>query len=288
MDLSKYRVTPNKAFELSSYATSEDERPSEKELLEQRVPQSVEKLKDLHWKLHAEEKHGILVVLQAMDAGGKDEAISYIFSNLNAQGLKTISVKKPSETERKHDYLWRVHEGLPARGEVGILNRSYYEEVIAPRVHDLLEEHEVPDDAEGDDVWKLRYRQINDFERYMHENGFYIVKFFFNVSKEEQRKRLLERMKNPKKNWEFSFNDVKEREHWDEYQDIFEDMLAHTSTDYAPWHVLPADDEWYSRYLVSEVMNELLEKIDPQFPEISEEDQEELDKYIEKLENESE
>ncbi|WP_114571372.1 PPK2 family polyphosphate kinase [Exiguobacterium flavidum] len=288
MDLSKYRVTPNKAFELSSYATSEDERPSEKELLEQKVPESIEKLKDLHWKLHAEEKHGILVVLQAMDAGGKDEAISYIFSNLNAQGLKTISVKKPSETEQKHDYLWRVHEGLPARGEVGILNRSYYEEVIAPRVHDLLEEHEVPDDAEGDDVWKVRYRQINDFERYMHENGFYIVKFFFNVSKEEQRKRLLERMKNPKKNWEFSFNDVKEREHWDEYQDIFEDMLAHTSTEHAPWHVLPADDEWHSRYLVSEVMNELLEKLDPQFPEISEEDREELDKYIEKLEKEAE
>ncbi|WP_393964564.1 PPK2 family polyphosphate kinase [Exiguobacterium sp. S22-S28] len=283
MNIKKYRVTPGESIRLSDYPTSDENRIAEDELLDQHIPKSVEELKELHWRLHAEEKNGVLVILQAIDAGGKDEAISYIFSNLNAQGLRTLSVKKPSDTEQKHDYLWRIHEGLPAKGEVGILNRSYYEEVIAPRIHDLLEEEEVPDDQ---DVWKMRYRQINDFERYLVENGFRVVKFLFNVSKDEQKKRLLERIKDPKKNFEFSFSDVEEREHWDEYQDIFAELVSHTSTEHAPWHVLPADDEWFTRYIVTEVMNDVLRDIDPQYPKLTDEDQEKLDEAIKKLENE--
>lgn len=287
MDTRKYLVEANQELDLRNYATTEKGSMEERELLENEIPRSVSKLKDLHWKLHAEEKKGILVVLQAMDAAGKDEAISYIFSNLNAQGLKTTSLGKPSDTEMSHDYLWRIHEGLPARGQIGILNRSHYEEVIATRVHSLLGEEAIPDQLEKEeDIWQVRYRQINNFEQYMVENGFHVVKFFFHVSKEEQRKRILERMKDPKKNWEFSFNDVREREHWDSYQDAFEDMLRHTSTEQAPWYVLPADDEWYSRYIITEVMNELLEKLDPQFPEISDENRQKLNEYIEKLENE--
>lgn len=283
MNIKKYRVTPGESIELSEYPTSDENRIAEGELLDQHIPKSVEELKELHWRLYAEEKNGVLVILQAIDAGGKDEAISYIFSNLNAQGLRTFSVKKPSDTEQKHDYLWRIHEGLPAKGEVGILNRSYYEEVIAPRIHDLLEDEEVPDDQ---DVWKMRYRQINDFERYLVESGFRVVKFLFNISKDEQKKRLLERIKDPKKNFEFSFSDVEEREHWDEYQDIFEELVSHTSTDYAPWYILPADDEWFTRYIVTEVMNDVLRDIDPQYPKLTDEDQEKLDEAIKKLENE--
>ncbi|MCP3764939.1 polyphosphate--nucleotide phosphotransferase [Domibacillus sp. A3M-37] len=286
MDTSKYLVEENKNLELLKYATTEEDCIEEKELLEKRILESVSKLKDLHWKLHAESKKGILVVLQAMDAAGKDEAISYIFSNLNAQGLKTTSFQKPSATELSHDYLWRIHEGLPARGQIGILNRSHYEEVIAPRIHDLLGDEVIPDDVKKEKIWSVRYRQINDFERYMVENGFQVIKFFFNVSKEEQKKRLLERMKDPKKNWEFSFSDVEERQHWDSYQEIFEDMLSNTSTEYAPWYILPADDEWYSRYIITEVMIEWLEKMNPQYPEISEENRKKLDEYIEMLENE--
>ncbi|WP_050183180.1 PPK2 family polyphosphate kinase [Domibacillus robiginosus] len=287
MNTKKYLVQANQELDLQSYATSEKDGIEERELLDNKIPERVSRLKELHWKLHAEEKKGILVVLQAMDAAGKDEAISYIFSNLNAQGLKTTTLGKPSETEKSHDYLWRIHEGLPARGQIGILNRSHYEEVIATRVHDLLGEETMPDHLEREeDIWGVRFRQINDFERYMVENGFYVVKFFFHVSKEEQRKRLLERMKDPKKNWEFSFNDVKEREHWDSYQEIFTDMLRHTSTKHAPWYVLPADDEWYSRYIITEVMIELLEKINPQFPVISDENRKKLDEYIAKLESE--
>ncbi|MEM1503912.1 polyphosphate--nucleotide phosphotransferase [Domibacillus sp. 8LH] len=287
MDTRKYLVKANQELDLRNYATSEKGGIEERELLDNEIPERVSRLKELHWKLYAEEKKGILVVLQAMDAAGKDEAISYIFSNLNAQGLKTTTLGKPSAAEMSHDYLWRIHEALPARGQIGILNRSHYEEVIATRVHDLLGEETIPDHLEKEeDIWPVRFRQINDFERYMVENGFYVVKFFFHVSKEEQRKRLLERMKDPKKNWEFSFNDVREREHWDNYQEIFTDMLRHTSTEHAPWYVLPADDEWYSRYIITEVMIELLEGIDPQFPVISDEDRQKLDEYIEKLESE--
>lgn len=288
MNIDKYRIKPDENIKLKGFGTSDNKDYDLEELEKELIPKAVEKLKDLHLKLNAEEEKGILVVLQAMDAAGKDEAISYIFSNLNAQGLKTLTLGKPSETELGHDYLWRIHDGLPARGEIGILNRSHYEEVIAPRVHDILGEEPLPDELIDEKIWETRFRQINDFERYLSENGFPVVKFFFNVSKEEQRKRLLERMKDPQKNWEFSFSDVEEREHWDDYQEIFEDMLNHTSTEYAPWYVLPADNEQYSRYIIAEVMNNLLSELDPQFPVISDEEQDKLNEYIEKLEAEGE
>ncbi|MER2173709.1 MAG: PPK2 family polyphosphate kinase [Carnobacterium sp.] len=286
MDISKYRITPEQTpIKLANYPTTDNTLFSDEELQNKRIPESIKKLQDLHLKLHAEEEKGIMVVLQAIDAGGKDEAISFIFSNLTAQGLKTTSVKKPSETEVKHDYLWRIHEGKPARGEISILNRSYYEEVIAPRIHDVLDKDPLPDHLIDEDIWKVRFRQLNDFERYMTENGFSVIKFFFNVSKDVQKNRLLERMKDPKKNWEFSFSDIEERKHWDTYQEVFEDMLNNTSTDYAPWYILPADDDWYARYIISEVMINVLENLDPQFPEISGEDRQKLDENIELLEN---
>ena len=288
MDINKYRVNPDTKVKLTNINTSEIEVYDEQKLQEKDLPEAVSTLKELHLKLNAEEEKGILVVLQAMDAAGKDEAISYIFSNLNAQGLKVLTLGKPTEQELSHDYLWRIHDGLPARGEIGILNRSHYEEVIAPRVHDILGDEPLPDELIDEEIWNTRYRQINDYERYLSENGFPVVKFFFNVSKEEQRKRLLERMKDPQKNWEFSFSDVEEREHWDEYQQIFEDMLNNTSTDYAPWYVLPADSEQYSRLIIANVMNDILTKLDPQFPVISGEDQKKLDEYIRKLEAEGE
>lgn len=288
MDIDKYRVKPDTNVKLDDINTSEIEEYDEQELEKKLLPDAVSTLKELHLKLNAEEEKGILVVLQAMDAAGKDEAISYLFSNLNAQGLNVLTLGKPSERELSHDYLWRIHDGLPARGEIGILNRSYYEEVIAPRVHDILGDEPLPDELIDEEIWNTRYRQIRDYERYLSENGFPVVKFFFNVSKEEQRKRLLERMKDPQKNWEFSFSDVEEREHWDDYQQIFEDMLNHTSTEYAPWYVLPADSEQYSRLIIANVMNDLLKKLDSQFPVISGEDQEKLDEYIRKLEAEGE
>lgn len=238
----------------------------------------MEKLKELHLKLHAEGKNGIMVVLQAIDAAGKDEAISYIFSNLNAQGLKVTNYGKPSETEQKHDYLWRIHDGEPERGQIAILNRSHYEDVIATRIHDLLED--------GEAEIEKRYRQINNYEQYLSENGFSVVKFFFNMSKDEQKERFLKRMKDPDKQWEFSFSDVEERKKWDDYQKVFEDMLNNTSTQHSPWYILPADDEWHTRRIITEAMIHVLEGINPEFPAISGEDKKKLDKYIKELENE--
>ncbi|ANU21599.1 polyphosphate--nucleotide phosphotransferase [Planococcus plakortidis] len=286
MDTQRYKVKAGEKVDLSDWPTQEDNR-MEPGQIEQQLKETIEELKTWHIRLHAEEEKGIVVALQAMDAAGKDEAITYLFSNLTAQGLKVTTLGKPTEEELKHDYLWRLHDALPERGQIGILNRSHYEEVIAPRVHDLLEEEPLPDQLIDGEVWNRRYRQINEFERYMVENGFPFVKFFFNLSKEVQTSRLLERMKNPEKNWEFSFSDVEEREHWEDYQEIFGDMLTHTSTDYAPWYILPADDEMYSRLIIARVMVEMLEEINPELPEISGEQRGKLDHYIDKLEKEA-
>lgn len=285
MDTQSYKVKAGQQVNLADWPTSEDHGWT-KEQLEKRLSETIDKLKKWHTRLHAEEEKGIVVALQAMDAAGKDEAITYLFSNLTAQGLKTTTLGKPSETEQKHDYLWRLHDAMPERGQIGILNRSHYEEVLAPRVHNQLEESPLPDQLIDHEVWERRYRQINEFERYMAENGFPFVKFFFNMSKEEQKNRLLERMKDPEKNWEFSFSDVEERKHWEDYQEIFSDMLAKTSTEHAPWYVLPADEEDYSRLIIAQVMVELLEEINPQLPEISGEKKDKLDHYIHELEAE--
>ena len=278
MKLSDYKIPSTKNIKLKDYKCSEGKKENNEYIEQNIIPPLVEKLKELHLKLHAEGKNGIMVVLQAIDAAGKDEAISYIFSNLNAQGLKVTNYGKPSETEQKHDYLWRIHDGEPERGQIAILNRSHYEDVIATRIHDLLED--------GDAEIEKRYRQINNYEQYLSENGFSVVKFFFNMSKDEQKERFLERMKDPDKQWEFSFSDVEERQKWDEYQQVFEDMLNNTSTQHSPWYILPADDEWHTRRILTEAMIGVLEDINPEFPEISGEDKKKLDKYIKELENE--
>lgn len=286
MDINQYKVNHEETFSFDNFPSSENKKSLNDDIKENIIPELTQQLRGLHLKLHAAEENGILVVLQALDAAGKDEVISYIFSNLSAQGLKTTSFGKPTDTERKHDYLWRFHDGLPERGQIGILNRSYYEDVLAPRIHNLVEEKEKPDDSEEKNLWHTRYRQINDYERYLTENGFHVIKFFFNMSHEEQRNRLLERMTNPDKNWEFSFNDVKEREYWEDYQQLFSEMLEETSTEHSPWYVLPADDEWHTRRIVTEVMIEKIKSLNPQFPTISQEDKEDLDKAIERLKNE--
>ena len=278
MKLSDYKIPSTKNIKLKDYKCSEGKKEDNEYIEQNIIPPLVEKLKELHLKLHAEGKNGIMVVLQAIDAAGKDEAISYIFSNLNAQGLKVTNYGKPSETEQKHDYLWRIHDGEPERGQIAILNRSHYEDVIATRIHDLLED--------GDAEIEKRYRQINNYEQYLSENGFSVVKFFFNMSKDEQKERFLKRMKDPNKQWEFSFSDVEERKKWDDYQKVFEDMLNNTSTRHSPWYILPADDEWHTRRIITEAMIHVLEGINPEFPEISGEDKKKLDKYIKDLENE--
>jgi PPK2 family polyphosphate:nucleotide phosphotransferase len=225
-------------------------------------------LADYQDRLAAQQTYGLLVVLQGIDASGKDGTIKHVMSGVNPQGVTVTSFKAPSGEELEHDYLWRQVRRLPGRGEIGIFNRSHYEEVLVVRVHpELLERERLPP---GNDIWRRRYREINDWERYLVDNGFRIVKLFLNISREEQRKRFLKRIDRPDKNWKFSAGDVAERQRWDDYQLAFSEMLSHTSTEWAPWYVIPANRKWFGRILSAAVIVRALAQIDPQYPAVDE------------------
>jgi PPK2 family polyphosphate:nucleotide phosphotransferase len=236
---------------------------------EEQLRLSVELLSEYQERLAAQDAYGVLLVLQALDAAGKDGTIRHVMSGVNPQGVAVHSFKVPSEEELDHDFLWRYAQRLPARGQIGIFNRSHYEEVLVVRVHpELLERQRLPPAAMGGDVWKRRYREINDWERYLVDNGFRLVKVLLNISREEQRTRFLKRIEVPEKNWKFSAADVREREHWDEYQLAFSEMLTHTSTVWAPWYVIPADHKWFARIAVGAVLARTLMDIDPHYPTV--------------------
>ena len=234
------------------------------------LERAVDVLADYQSRLAAEDKYAVLVVLQAMDAAGKDGTIKHVMSGVNPQGVRVRGFKVPSAEELDHDFLWRYQRALPSRGEIGIFNRSHYEEVLVVRVHrELLERQKLPPEARQRDVWARRYRAINDWERYLVENGVRIVKLFLNVSKEEQRQRFLARVDTPEKNWKFSAADIRERRYWDDYQQAYSDVLSNTSTKWAPWHVIPADHKWFARVAAAAVILETVMDIDPQVPKVS-------------------
>jgi PPK2 family polyphosphate:nucleotide phosphotransferase len=222
-----------------------------------------------------------------MDAAGKDSTIEHVMSGVNPQGCQVYSFKQPSAEELDHDFLWRTNKCLPERGRIGVFNRSYYEEVLVVRVHPgILAAQKLPAATVDKSIWKQRFRDINDYERYLAQNGTAIVKFFLHVSKEEQRRRFLARLDEPQKNWKFSLADAKEREHWEEYMAAYEDMLEHTSTECAPWFVIPADHKWFMRMAVGDVIVSTLEKLKLEYPTVSEEKRRELDAARKALEQE--
>jgi PPK2 family polyphosphate:nucleotide phosphotransferase len=248
----------------------------------------VELLADLQARLAAQDTWGVLVVLQAIDAGGKDGTIRHVMSGVNPQGVRVSSFKVPSNEELDHDFLWRYAQRLPERGEIGIFNRSHYEEVLVVRVHpEILARQRLPQGETGDDLWQRRFRDINDWERYLVGNGIRIVKLFLNISKEEQRKRFLKRIERPDKNWKFSGADVHERAFWDDYQHAFSEMLSHTSTEWAPWHVIPGDRKWFERIAAAAAIVAALAEIDPRYPELDAEARRELERARAELEAES-
>ncbi|MFR9275493.1 polyphosphate kinase 2 family protein [Finegoldia magna] len=273
MDIKKYRVKPNKKVDLEKFSTKKDDSYSKKEVKEEILPQNLEKMFEFQEKLYAENKKGILVVLQAMDAAGKDSLVKKVFTALNPAGCKVTSFKQPSTEELDHDYLWRITKATPAYGEVGIFNRSHYEDVLVTRVHNLVNK------KNDDDFWEKRFEDINAFEKYLDNNGIKVVKFFLHVSKDEQKERLLDRINLEEKHWKFAASDILERENWDDYHRAYEDMLEHTSTDYAPWYVVPADNKWYTRLVVSEVMLDLFKQLDPHTPKLSEKEESQLEKW---------
>ena len=246
--------------------------PVGKAELKQLLARGIELLAEYQMRLAAQDTHGVVVVLQAMDAAGKDGTIRHVMSGVNPQGVEVRSFKIPSSEELDHDYLWRYQRRLPERGHIGIFNRSHYEEVLVVRVHpQILQAQKLPPSSKRGDVWKRRYREINDWERYLTDNGFRFVKIFLNLSREEQRRRFLARIDVPEKNWKFSANDAKERVRWDDYQRAFSDVLSNTSTEWAPWHVIPADDKPFARVAAAAVLADTLIDIDPKFPRVSRE-----------------
>jgi PPK2 family polyphosphate:nucleotide phosphotransferase len=241
---------------------------------------------ELQAKLYAQDKYSLLIIFQAMDAAGKDGTIKHVMSGLNPQGTQVSSFKQPSKEELDHGYLWRINKALPERGRIGIFNRSHYEEVLVVRIHDLIKYQKIPDKFNNKNIWKQRYEQINNFEEYLYENGIVIIKFFLHVSKDEQKKRFLERIEDPAKNWKFSSGDIEERKYWDEYQKAYQEAISATSKKHSPWYIIPADRKWFARLAVSEIIVREMKKLKSEFPKLNEEQLQDLEKSKQSLMNE--
>lgn len=274
---------PGKKHSVSDFDSSSTDEITKQEAKEL-LTKDVEKLAELQSMLYAQDRYSILVIFQAMDAAGKDGTIKHVMSGINPQGCQVYSFKQPSAEELDHDYLWRINRSLPERGRIGIFNRSHYEDVLIAKVHpEIVLSAKLPDIKTVDDIdadfWKRRYRQINDFERYLTENGTVILKFFLNVSKAEQKKRFAERLNDPAKNWKFSSADIKERRFWDEYMKAYADVLTETSTEIAPWYVIPADNKWFMRYAVGRIICERMKELDLHYPRLSNEELDKLELY---------
>ncbi len=278
INLDEYLVKPGKKIKLKSFSTATKNKPLEKARGEELLARGIQELANLQDMLYANNEYSVLIVFQAMDAAGKDGTIKHLMSGLNPTGVKVSSFKTPSSSELDHDYFWRHYKELPARGEIGIFNRSYYENVLVTKVHpEYILNENIPGINTVKDIkksfWENRYAQIKRFEKNLAENGTIILKFFLHVSKAEQKKRFLDRIEDPKKNWKFSLADMKERAFWDQYQAAYEEMFSQTSTEYAPWHVIPADDKWYMRILVGLAIYEQFNKLKMEYPTVSKETQ---------------
>ncbi len=270
--LKRYRIEHGKHFNLKDHDPSDTHglkselKPKAKKLL----AEGVKELANLQDVLAAQDRWGLLVIFQAMDAAGKDGTISHVMSGVNPQGVQVWSFKTPSTEELHHGFLWRTMKCMPERGKIGIFNRSYYEEVLVVRVHpQILESQKLPKSLVTKDIWQERFEDINNMERYLTRNGIAVVKFFLHLSKQEQKRRFMERLDTPTKNWKFSAADVKERECWDDYQDAYQDMIRHTAKPYAPWYVVPADNKWFSRLLVSKTIVDVLTNMNLKYPKLS-------------------
>jgi PPK2 family polyphosphate:nucleotide phosphotransferase len=280
-------VPPGKKISLSSFDPAYTGSIKSREKAEERLAHDNIEIARLQDVLYAHDVYAVLMIFQAMDAAGKDGAIKYVMSGINPQGCQVYSFKNPSSEELDHDYLWRSMKALPERGRFGIFNRSYYEEVLIVRVHqEILRRQKLPPHSHGKDFWKERFREINMFEQYLVRNGIHVLKFFLNVSKEEQKRRFLKRIETPEKNWKFSASDAKERQHWDEYMKAYEDMFNHTSTRFAPWYIVPADHKWFTRAAVAHILMKKLQSMDIAYPKPTQEHLEELQKARKMLEAE--
>lgn len=277
MNHEHFLVPPDSKILLRNYDPEFTGEFSDKDAATEKLRRDIERMADLQEVLYAQNTYAVLLIFQAMDAAGKDSVIKHVMSGINPQGCQVFSFKAPSEEELDHDFMWRTTKALPERGRIGIFNRSYYEEVLIVRVHpELLERQRLPPEERTEGIWRRRFEDINNFERYLSRNGTVILKFFLNVSKREQKKRFLERIEDPSKNWKFALGDVREREFWDDYMRAYEEMLSSTSTHWAPWYVIPADRKWFTRAAVADIIVSRLESLNLRYPELSDQQKQDL------------
>lgn len=278
-------------FDIKKAPTKVKDSADELNKIKEQIEENLRHIRHAQKMMYARHKYGILVVFQAMDAAGKDSMIAHIFSGVNPVGFKVANFKQPTSAELRHDYLWRINKELPSRGEIGVFNRSYYEDVLVSRVHpEIILNANLPEVDSLSDVndhfFKGRYQDIRDYEKYLSRNGFVIFKFFLHISKDEQKKRFLRRINLPKKHWKFSSADIRERQYWDKYQKAYEKAINATATKKNPWYVVPADDKWYSRLIVSDILTKEIEKLPLAYPVLSPDEAARLDTAKEELLNE--
>ena len=286
--LERFRVESGRGFRLKNFDPADTHGFKSKQKAEDRLAHDIERLSDLQEKLYAQDRWALLIVLQAMDAAGKDGTIKHVMSGVNPEGCDVVSFKTPTPEELDHDYLWRTTVRLPERGRIGIFNRSYYEDVLILRVHpELLETNKLPKPLMSRKIWKERYEDINAYERHLARNGTVILKFFLHLSREEQLRRFLARLDHPEKNWKFSLADVRERAYWKKYQKAYEEAIRSTATRRAPWYVVPADHKWFARLVVAAAIVEQLESLNLAYPIIDKEKRRELAAAKEELLGES-
>jgi PPK2 family polyphosphate:nucleotide phosphotransferase len=280
MNQREFRVPAGKRLRLESYDPAFTAGFESREEAEAKIQNDCESLAKYQDKLLAEERQSLLLVFQAMDGAGKDGTIKHVMSAIDPQGCRVAVNEKPGAVELKHDYLWRFVRQLPPRGQIGIYNRSYYEEVLSTRVHpERLEDQQLPPRIrDAKNIWRQRFKQINNFEEYLTENGFHVMKFFLHLSKEKQRERLLERLEVPEKKWKFSMNDITERARWDEYMSAYEDAITQTNKSHAPWYIIPADERWFSALVVADLVLDKLKSLKLRYPHVSSEGKKEMEK----------
>ena len=265
-----YRVDHRKKFQLKDFDPADTGGCDSKEHAQELLDKGLADMRELQDKLYAQDQWAVLIILQGMDASGKDGLIKHVMAGVNPEGCEVTSFKQPSTEEQNHDFMWRSNRRLPERGHIGIFNRSYYEEVLVVRVHsDLMKHERIPEELKGKNIWQERFEDIRNSERYLTRNGIAIRKCFLNLSKKEQKRRFLERLDNPEKNWKFSAADAREREFWDDYMNAYEEMIAATSRKHALWYVVPADNKWYTRMVVAAAIVDALEELKLSYPKIS-------------------
>lgn len=289
MNTDKFLVKEGTKLDLKKHASDFTGDYTDKKEAVKDLQKNIERMRELQDILYAQDTSSLLIVFQAMDAAGKDSAIEHVMSGVNPQGCHVVSFKQPSAEERDHDYLWRCQKALPERGKIGIFNRSHYEEVLVVRVHpEILQGSQLPASEKNDkNIWKKRFKHIRDWEDHLAENGMHILKFFLNVSKDEQKQRFLDRINEPEKNWKFAMGDVKERGFWNDYMTAYTEAIAATSTANSPWYVIPADKKWFTRLAVSEIIVKKLESMDLHYPVVNEAHRTELEEAKKLLESES-